>query len=266
LLTVANTGSAQLNVSSLTASAPFSVVSPAVPFSVAASASMIVTVRFSPTSTGAQSATLTIASNDPTHPTVTVAIAGTGSAPTSSDVVLQVDGGTFNTVVGFAQGIQTAIFVNRLTPPSYPATLKNVQIYFGNRSNGLQVNSPITIVAATNPSGSASISLGTAGALNLIPATVNSLGGFNTYAVSPPMTITSGDFVVGFLTANAAGVYPADEDQTTPSRGRSYVSSDGVTFTLLDLLSSQLAGNLGIRATATVGNGGHSNEPAVINR
>jgi uncharacterized protein (TIGR03437 family) len=253
-LTVSNTGSAQLTVSALTASGPFSVVSPVGPLSVAAAASIVITVRFSPRSGGAQSGALTIASNDPAHPTSSVTLAGTGAA---SDVVLQVDGGTFNKVVGFSQGTSTAVFVNRLTPPSYPATLKNVQIYFANRANGLPVNSPITIVAAANSSSSSSFSVASAGALNPMPATVNALGVLNTYVISTPITITAGDFLVGFMTSNPVGVFPADQDQITPSQGRSYVSTDGLTFTLLDSFSSQLAGNLGIRATVTLTSSGH---------
>jgi hypothetical protein len=224
------------------------------PLSVAAAASIVITVRFSPRSGGAQSGALTIASNDPAHPISSVTLAGTGAA---SDVVLQVDGGTFNRVVGFSQGMSTAVFVNRLTPPSYPATLKNVQIYFANRANGLPVNSPITIVAAANSSSSPSFSVASAGALNPMPATVNALGVLNTYVVSTPITITAGDFLVGFMTSNPVGVFPADQDQVTPSQGRSYVSTDGLTFTLLDSFSSQLAGNLGIRATVTLASSGH---------
>src|SRR5437016_2459599 len=73
----------------------------------------------------------------------------------SGDTVLKVDGGSLNFVFGLAS--DTAVFVNRLTPPAYPATLKNVQIYFGNRTNGLAAGTSIQVIAATNPSGSASI-------------------------------------------------------------------------------------------------------------
>lgn len=31
--------------------------------------------------------------------------------------------------------------------------------------------------------------------------------------------IASGDFVVGFMTSSPAGVYPADQDRSTPSQG-----------------------------------------------
>jgi hypothetical protein len=66
------------------------------------------------------------------------------------------------------------------------------------------------------------------------------------YAV-PSLTINSGDFVVGFLANNAAGILPADEDIDTPSQRRSYASTDGSTFVLLDNVPG-VGGNLGIRA------------------
>ena len=249
-VTIKNTGNASLNITSATVdNKQFSV--PALPASIAAGATASLSVQFTPTSSGAQSGTLTLASNDPANPTVKVSLTGTGAAA-ATDVVLKVDGGTFTNSIGFSQDTQTGVFVNRLTPPSYPATLKYVQIYFGNRNTGLPAGAPITILEATNPSGSVSLSAATAGALNLIPASVGSLGTFNTYTV-PSITITSGDFVVGFLTASPAGVFPADEDQASASQGRSYISSDGLTFFLIDALSPQIAGNFGIRATVTLG-------------
>ena len=54
---------------------------------------------------------------------------GAGSS-TSTDVVLKIDGGNFDAEVGYPNGAATAYFVNRLTPPSYPATIKSVQIFF----------------------------------------------------------------------------------------------------------------------------------------
>jgi hypothetical protein len=82
---------------------------------------------------------------------------------------------------------------------------------------------------------------------------VDATGAFNSYTVSPPITISSGDFIIGFATRNPPNVYPADEDQSSPSQKRSYISSDGATFAIIDIFSPQIAGNFGIRATATVG-------------
>jgi hypothetical protein len=209
-------------------------------------------VQFAPTAAGAQGGTLTLATNDPAHASVTVALSGTGVAAPTTMVTLSVDGGTFTNAVGFP-GSPIAVFVNRLTPPSYPATLTAVEIYFGNRATGYPVNAGITLVAATNPSGSASFSSASAGVVNAYTAGIAAVGAFNTYTLPTPITITSGDFVVGFSVSDPAGIYPADEDQSTPSQGRSYVSSDGNIFTVVDSYGPSLAGNLGIRAVVTLG-------------
>jgi len=251
-LSIKNGGTAALTISSLSSdNKAFAAAIP--PASVAAGSSTTLAVQFTPATATTQSGTLTLASNDPASPVVKIALNGTGTSPSTTDVVLKVDGGTFTNSIGFAQDTQTVVFVNRLTPPSYPATLKNVQIYFGNRNTGLPAGAPISIVEATNPSGSVTISPSSAGALNLVSASVGTLGAFTTYTV-PPLTITSGDFVVGYVTAASLGVYPIDEDQTSASQGRSYISVDGVVFVLADALSPQVAGNFGIRATVTLGN------------
>ncbi len=247
-ITVSNTGTAQLTVSALAASTGFLVTAPVAPVNIALGGSSIVTVRFVPPTAFAVTGTLVITSNDPKNPTLIVSLSGTGTAAAAAkSVVLQVDTGTFNQVTGFGSSGQTgAAFVNRLTPPSYPATLQNVQIYFGDRTNGLPINSAITILGGQNLSGSANLS----GNLTLTPSHVLALGTFSTYPVNP-VTITSGDFVVGFMVDNAIGIYPADTDVSGPSQTRSYYAAGGFAFTLLDSVPG-LAGNLGIRATVTV--------------
>jgi hypothetical protein len=204
-----------------------------------------VTVQFAPTASGAQSGTLTIASNDPAKPSLTVALTGTGAAASQpTAVLLQVDGGTYNQSTGFGSTGQTgAAFVNRLTPAKYPATLQNVQIYFGNRATGLPVNASITVVYGANPSGSANFST----TFSLDAAKVNATGAFNTYTVTTPITITAGDFIVGFIVDNPTGIYPADLDVSSPSQGRSYYAAGSLNFRLLDAVG--LPGNLAIRAT-----------------
>src|SRR4029077_9438377 len=103
---------------------------------------------------------------------------------------------------------------------SYPATIQSVQIFFGNRANGLPINTPITVLYGTNPAGTANLQ----GTLALAPTQVLSLGAFSTYPVNP-VTITSGDFVVGFMVDNPVGIYPADTDVSAPSQMRSYYAA-----------------------------------------
>ncbi|MCX6624362.1 MAG: choice-of-anchor D domain-containing protein, partial [Acidobacteria bacterium] len=83
-VTISSTGTETLRVSGLTAAGMFSVVSPAVPFSVSPGASVAVTVRFSPTTTGAQTGTLTITSNDAARESLAVNLTGTGIAVSST--------------------------------------------------------------------------------------------------------------------------------------------------------------------------------------
>jgi hypothetical protein len=79
-LTITNTGTAALNVTSLAvAGAPFT-VTPASFANIAAGAAVNATVSFRPTAPGAASGSLTVASNDPSRATVTVPLSGTGIA------------------------------------------------------------------------------------------------------------------------------------------------------------------------------------------
>jgi hypothetical protein len=257
-VTIGNTGTAALTVSTISTNNTLftpSVTSLTGTASVAAGASFTLSVQFAPTAAGPQSGTLTLATNDPAHASVTISLTGTGVAAAPTMVTLSVDGGTFNNLVGFS-GVANAEFVNRLTPPSYPATLTALQIYFGNRANGLAQGQPITLVVLTNPSGSAIFSTGSAGLENVYTSSVLAVQTFSTYTLPTPITITSGDFVVGFGTPNPAGLFPADEDQVTKSQGRSYVSTDGTTFTVVDSFGASVAGNFGIRANVTLGGSG----------
>jgi hypothetical protein len=247
MIAIGNTGGAALIVSSIASNnARFSVIAPSTPIQVSSGGQQQVTIRFAPNAAGSQSATLTITSNDPNRPSASVSLTGTGTSAQPATVVLQVDGGTFGQAFGFPNGQMAAAFVNRLTPPSYPATIQNVQIYFGNRPDGLAPNTPITILYGANPSGTASFNT----TLTQVPAVVNSSGVFNVYPVMPT-TITSGDFIVGFIVNDAAGIYPVDVDTATPSKQRSYFAAGNLSFTLLDSFSSS-GGNFAIRATASL--------------
>ncbi|MEK7407883.1 MAG: choice-of-anchor D domain-containing protein [Acidobacteriota bacterium] len=92
-LAVRNTGTATLGVTSIASSnAQFQVMSPAAPFSIAAASQRDVVIRFQPSATGSQSATLTIRSDDPARPTVTVALSGQGTAAAPVPVIRSADG------------------------------------------------------------------------------------------------------------------------------------------------------------------------------
>lgn len=81
-LTVSNTGTAVLEVSSVTTSGgAFTVVGPATPFSVAAGGSTTVTLRFTAGEIGPATGSLTITSNDPDEPSMLVPLSGTSTEP-----------------------------------------------------------------------------------------------------------------------------------------------------------------------------------------
>lgn len=105
---ITNTGNATLTVSSLTTSgtAEFALTNaPALPFNVPAAGSTVVTVRYAPTNLGSDSGTLAIGSNDSAHPTLNVALSGTGIAPSLTVTPTALDFGAIQ------QGLTTNLIV-----------------------------------------------------------------------------------------------------------------------------------------------------------
>src|SRR4029077_1601498 len=81
-LNIWNTGNTDLVVNSITSSNPeFALLGVTFPLVISPDACFPVSVKFTPSSAGAKSATLTIASNDPVSPSVTVMATGTGTQP-----------------------------------------------------------------------------------------------------------------------------------------------------------------------------------------
>jgi len=152
-------------------------------------------------------------------------------------VVPAVDDGGAETALGFSTGPSTSVWVNRLTPSSYPATLTAVL-----STINLPSGTGIKIVAGVNPGGGTNIDNTIT---QTIPATVSPQGSFAYYPVTP-VTINSGDFVVGFSFVPVTGTFPAWLDQTPPSQGRSYLSTNGTNFSNLD--SINFPSNLLVRA------------------
>jgi len=92
---VQNTGTANLNVSSIalcfgTSSEYTS--SPAAPFTVAPGGSTTLSVAYSPVDATTDSGCLTIASNDPVNPTVSLSVTGTGVTPQPNVVDIDITG------------------------------------------------------------------------------------------------------------------------------------------------------------------------------
>ena len=103
-VTITNAGLANLVVSSISdPGGQFSIVNkPALPLTIATGQSVIINVRFAPTSNGPTSASFTIGSNDPATPSVTVNLSGTGvgtPVPNLETSPIFVDFGTGTTPV-----------------------------------------------------------------------------------------------------------------------------------------------------------------------
>jgi hypothetical protein len=241
-------GTASLVVNALTIDNPrFKVISPAVPFTVGLTGATPVTLRFQPTVVGAQTGSLVIASNAANQPVVTIPLSGSGVAP--GETLLSVDDGTMEKNISLTTAEPTVFYVQRLTPPAYPATLRSFQLYFPNRSDGIPMNSAIGAYFGASSGGTANID---GVSLRVMVSSVTALGQWIEFKPSQPLTITSGDLVVGFSADTRPDRKPAALDTSSSSAGRAYVSTDGRTFQLLSAAAGE-TGNLMIRAVVNVG-------------
>ncbi|MBI3949923.1 MAG: hypothetical protein HY314_05660 [Acidobacteria bacterium] len=180
---------------------------------------------------------------------VTTESAGEPESPanTAQTTTLIIDDGSFEHFVGLLQP-GTIYFVNRLRPPSYPATLSQLQIFFGSGNSNLTPGSAITLLIGSNPDGDENVD-GTS--FQQVGASIQALDQFNTYGV-PSLTINSGDFVVGFRMTIPGNVFPGALDDNSPSHRRSYLSTDGVNFDLTEDRGDVPDGNFGIRAVVNL--------------
>ncbi|WP_447634985.1 choice-of-anchor D domain-containing protein [Flavobacterium microcysteis] len=89
VFTVKNLGTAALNVTALTLSnsTDFTIISPAIPFTVAPSGSGLVLVRFQGTTAGIKNSTLTVVSNDADEASCVVNLVGTALQPCVAPVI-----------------------------------------------------------------------------------------------------------------------------------------------------------------------------------
>ena len=160
---------------------------------------------------------------------ITISKAGCPDLQTASFTVcpnpassITIDDGSVESANSFGNG---AYYVNRLTPAAYPATLSQVSILWAG-FQGFPQGTAINVVAGANTAGTANID-GTS--LQTFATTSGALGVFTTYTLPNPVTITSGDFVVGFQVPTDPGFAIAVDTNT--SANRSYTSGNGTTFT-----------------------------------
>ncbi len=173
---------------------------------------------------------------------------------TNSPTTLAVDDGSAESSFGFDPIVTTPYFVNRLTPTSYPATLSEVVANII-----LPVGTPIEILVGNNADGDTNIN-GTS--FQVTNTTVSAQGTYANYGINP-ITISSGDFVVGFRYTNAPNLFPASFDNDAPSGSRSYFSTDGTAFYLLTF--NNIPVDLLIRATVYNGGCGGTCQTITLN-
>jgi len=144
--------------------------------------------------------------------------AGTFSVCSNPPTALSIDDGGVNSDFSAGNG---AYYVNRLTPASYPATLTKVSIFW-DPFQSFPPGTAINVIAAANPTGSTNID-GTT--FQTVAATAGAQPGFTTYTLPNPITITAGDFIVGFNVPTDPGFAIAIDTNSPVSR--SYRSNDG---------------------------------------
>ena len=251
-VTVRNAGNAPLVISRVsTTLADYTVrdLSP-LPLTLAPGALQAFAVRLDATAPGARLAQLQIASNDPDTPVLNLGLSAVAALPTTGTVVLTLDDGTFERQAGFPSG--DVHVLNRMTPPAYPATLKAIRVYVGERG-GLFPGGVFGLLWAPHPSGGETL-----GALRLQSrsATVaNNRNEFVEYPVTPQLTIESGDFLVGFTAPTSLSAQPVALDTSTNILPpvRTYASRDGGEWRSSVLWPGFPSGVFAVRAVVELG-------------
>jgi hypothetical protein len=159
-------------------------------------------------------------------------ISGSACTPTTSGNCTSTIAVDDNTNEGIGQGpAGMNYYVNRLTPTSYPATLKSVRLY--TPFSGYPSNTAFTILSGTNPSGGTNVN---SLRLTQTPKPLPMANGWNTYDV-PPITIYSGDFVIGYGVNKPGNFATISLDSTAPIQGRSSYATALATFNQNDVLT-----------------------------
>lgn len=177
------------------------------------------------------------------------------AAPEQQTVELRLDDGV--TESGLLQdGLAIA---QRLTPPSYPATLQKIRVQFARFQNQPDpTGQPITLLIYADPSGSGQIPANAP--LTRVNVTVPgiSLTSFFEFTINNGPTLASGDFYVGYQTASphqGVGVTFDTNNPDPQAQGRTFGSLDnGATFVALPPPSGLQSSIAMIRAVVSLPN------------
>ncbi len=247
-LQVSNTGTAALNVNLLVSGTGFSLSTPAAFTIQPGATAQTVTVRYSPFAPIAATGTLTVASNDPARPTISIPMTGTGAAGSSGG------GSSVRISVNSAAGWPNGRVSNQLPPlaidgststytwtteafasarPSYlgigfaaAASVNRIRLFKDNDSGGAgPVAKDLVIEYTTSPPSTplasrtwqpvSGLTNGFSGSEMLTATTVNSNG---TVAADNHNSLVSGFASLTFNAVNATGIRIGFSNVTTLSQ------------------------------------------------
>lgn len=179
-LSLSNTGTTDLTVSVVTVTgAEFGITGITTPKVISAGQSVPLSLSYRPTAVSASTGSLSITSNDPTNPTLTVALSGTGTTKATGQLSANSSSLNLGSVGTGNHASQNIILSNTGNAPVNIISIKVV-------GNGFSVGS-VTPPAVVNPSASAAL------AVMFSPTTAGSATGTVTItsdASSTPLTIS----------------------------------------------------------------------------
>jgi len=257
-VTLNNTGNATLSITGQTISGAnatdFSVSHPSAA-SIAATGNDYIELRFAPTVIGSKSATLTITSNDPNHPTQTVSLTGTGSSSAQPHISLSVTSVDFGTTSVGNQVNRSVIITNTGTAALSQTTQTVSGTYFSLQSAGAATvpvgnNTIAQLVFQPGAVGTFTGSFDIASNDPTTPTVSVSLHGVCSSVTGPRITVsrTVVDFgQVPLLTAK-------EEDVVIRNTGTSDLAISGQSITGSDALHFSISQ----AAASPIGSGGQS--------
>lgn len=237
---IANTGAADLTVSMITlAGAEFAISGISTPRTISSGQSVPVTVTFAPTASGAVPGSVTLTSNDPTNPTVSVSLTGTGSTAPVGQLTASPASLSFASVSVGNNASQTITLKNSGTVPVVVSSITEAGNYF--TVSG--VSTPFTLSASQTATFSVKFAPTATGAASGSISVASNAG------TSPVTILLSG-------TATSAAVGQLTASPTTLNFG---TVADGTNLSQTVTVSNSGTAALKITGITTTGTGFSAN-------
>jgi FtsP/CotA-like multicopper oxidase with cupredoxin domain len=266
---ISNTGTGTLNITSMTSNlADFS---PTLCGSVAPGQTCSFTVTFTPSAGGPQSATLTIASNDPARPNVTISLTGTGIVGTNTTIAAPAItyGANGIITVGVAQTIGTVIPSGSVTLTVDGAAPLTQTLSAGSATFTLTAPTAGSHALAANYAAQNGFQGSTANGtlvVNGAPLTITASSGTMTYGGPvPAITPAYSAFVLGQSAATALTTLPTCSTTATSSSAVSTYPSTCTGAVAPNYVITSVAGTVTISpATSTTAIVSNLPNPSII--